>query len=285
LHDDVTPDTKTLINSYSSSESNPGTRKMEGDREHNCCLGKESMPTLEEQLEIWIIERCRETGVRVQQFDGLNSIFRDIYKDRRFWRYRDYRYPDDYEEALCLMWQYFVRNLCEAETARERGPFLDTCSFAVPRLLESLKGNLKNLWEEPQKALARLVPTRFDSAGNPIDPLEQFISPEPEPESEHDPVEVWKVFLELLEKDPTGELNASTNTLKGITKTTEIPYVLSAQTYLLMKHRDQMTIHQIADTLDIRLGSVQGGVKPSRWKELARKYAQMAKDLASGRGG
>jgi hypothetical protein len=157
--------------------------------------------------------------------------------------------------------------------------------YAVPRLIKSLRGNLKNIRQERYEEEAIQAQPHMGDDGGFGDILEEWIEPEPDPEPEYDPVEVWRVFLELLEEDPEGELNASTNTLKGITKTTEQPYVLSAQTYLLMKHRDKMTIHQIADTLDIRHGSVLGGVKPKKWRDLAHKYAQMAKDLVLERGG
>ena len=42
-----------------------------------------------------------------------------------------------------------------------------------------------------------------------------------------------------------------------------------------------ITIQQIADALDIPSGSVLGGVKPTRWKALARQYVEMAREEVS----
>jgi hypothetical protein len=291
VHDDLTStQSQDLINPYNLPKDVSISKAAKGDREHDSCLGQETMPTLEEQLEIWIKKRCSETGAQVQQFDGLNSIFRDINKDRRFWRYRDNRCPDDYEEALCLMWQYFVRNLCEAETARERGPFIDTYSFAVPRLLESLKGNLKNLWIERKKKREFEAPTKFDSDGNPIDPVAQLPNPGQDSEPEIDPVAVFNVFLKLVEEDPEGELKAEINTLRGIKKstreTTRETYVLTAQEYLLMRYRDRKTDQQIAVEVDMSRQTLQPhGGKPKRWTALARGLAQKAQEIVLKQGG
>ena len=57
--------------------------------------------------------------------------------------------------------------------------------------------------------------------------------------------------------------------------------LLTAQTCLLMRHRDEMTLQQIAAKLGISCGSLQGGKKPTKWKALGRKFAQMAIDSVS----
>jgi hypothetical protein len=244
----------------------------------NGCLGSRSM-TLEEQLEDLILKCCQETKPQPQRVAGLNAVFRDIYNDHRFLQYRNAKNPDDYEDALCLMWQHFSRNLCEATTAKKS--YYETRSYAVNRLLASLKGNLKNLWAQRRKRESQQEQPFIDSNGNFIDPIDKVPCHEPEPD--FDPEMVFNEFLRLLAEDKEGELKAEVNTLHGIKKskkgTTQETYALTAQTYLLLRYRDDKTIQQIADEQDISRGSLQGGSKPRKWKELARKYAHMAMDL------
>jgi hypothetical protein len=240
--------------------------------------------TLEERLEIWILAHCTEKDPRPQRVAELNAIFRSIYDDRRFWRYQNAENRHYYEDALSLMWRFFMRNLCEATTAKTSGSFLETRSVAVGRLLVSLKGNLKNLWPVISERASGREPPRLNADGTIDDPVDGLIYPEPEPEPEPDPQIVFNVFLKLIAEDPEGELNHKDNTLRGRKINTEEPYELTAQRYLLMRYQENKVIQQIADELYIPRGSVLGGVKPKRWKELARKYAQMAKNLVSERG-
>jgi DNA-directed RNA polymerase specialized sigma24 family protein len=258
----------------------PIFRTISRDPDRNGWLGSKSMATLEEKLEDFIFKHCRETIPQPQRVAEMNAILRDINKDRRFLQYRNSENPDDYEDALRLMWRHFERNLCEATTARKVGSYYKTRTYAVNRLLASLKGNLQNIRKNRYQEEAKKEQPRMDSDGVYVDPLDELPSPESEPEPEYDPAGVWKIFLELLEENSTGELNDKANTLHGVKastrETTKEPYTLTAQTYLLMRHRDGMTIQQIADELDIPRGAVQGGAKPTRWRDLARKFAQMA---------
>lgn len=267
--------------------------------------------TLEKRLEIWIVARCHEQNPRPRRVAELNAIFRDIYTDPRFWRYRNEGNRDYYEDALSRMWQYFFLNLCQTTTARkissERIPlwriclfvwmvessfcslmryafakmfsplsFLETRTYAVGRLLTNLDGQLKNIQKRRQEEASIQVQGRINDDGEIADPVDNVPNPEPEVASRQ-----FEAFLKLLEEDSEGELNAETNTLHGKKVKTNEPYTLTAQTYLLMRHRDDKTIQQIADELDIPRGTLQGGAKPTKWKALERKLAEMAMDSVS----
>jgi hypothetical protein len=175
------------------------------------------------------------------------------------------------------MWRYFLLNLCETTTARKSGSFLETRHYAVGRLLTNLDGQLKNIRERRQKQSSQEKLGQMNEDGSVADTFDNVPNPEPELVSRRQ----FEIFLHLLETDPTGELNDETNTLRGKTKTTNKPYALTAQDYLLMRHRDEMTIQQIADERDIPRGTLQGGAKPTKWKTLERKLAQMAMDSVS----
>jgi hypothetical protein len=258
--------------------------KMESDcaeaqlRDRKGCLGSTAMK-LETRLEIWIVARCLETNPRPQRVAELNAIFREIYGDCRFWRYRNAGNCAYYEEALSRMWKYFLKNLCEATTARKSGSFLETCDFAVGRLLMNLNGHLKNIQKEIEENRKRREQPRIDEDGTVIDPVDELPDPTPDIAALQ-----FEAFVYLLETDPEGELNAQSHTLRGTTKSQQ-PYTLTAQTYLLMRHKEDMAIQQIADELDIPRGSLQGGAKPTKWKALERKYSQMAMDSVSVSGG
>jgi hypothetical protein len=232
--------------------------------------------TLEEKISIWIVAHCHEQNPRPRRLAELNAIFRDIYNDRRFWRYCNQGNRNYYEDALSLMWQYFFRNLCEATTARSGSSFLQTRPYAVGRLLINLKGQLSNIQKQQQVQFSHQQEPRIDDDGNIKNPADEVSNPEPKLASLQ-----FEAFLHLLETDLTGELNDPANTLYGTTVTTKEPYILTAQTYLLMRHRDDMTIQQIADTLDIPRGTLQGRGKPTKWKELERKLAEIAMDSVS----
>jgi hypothetical protein len=280
------------------------------------CHGRswcESM-TLEKKLEMWIEAYCFDVRpITRERFKEMNDIFRTIYKDHRFWRYQTEENRDSYyEDALSNMWQYFWNNLCEVKTARKRSPlvplafwwkwyleiennlsdlerfeswffcfvdhqlsmkarsFLDTRDYAVGRLLTNLKGHLQNIESQMRKDMTHQKQPRVNGDNNPEDPMNELPNPEP-----NLAVRQFEEFLNLLEEDRMGELKDKDNTLRGIKKSTA-PYELTAQTYLLMRYRDDKTIQQIADELDIPRGSLQGGAKPTRWKALAQKYAEMA---------
>ena len=232
--------------------------------------------TLEARLELWIVDRCGQQNPQPQQYIKLNAIFRSIYNDRRFWRYRNEENRDYYEDALALMWRYFVLNLCEATTARTSGSFLETRTYAVGRLLTNLKGHLRNIQEQRRREFSDQEEPRINDDGTVTDPVDKLPNPEPELAPRQ-----WDEFVRLLEEDKDGELNAEDNTLRG----REGAYTLTAQTFLLMYYRDGMTIHEIAEELHIPRGSLQGGAKPTRWKALARKYAGMAMESVSQSGG
>lgn len=295
MHDDLTPtNTQNLSHLSSLSKSVPIPWMMKTDRDHTGCLGPKSM-NLEERLEIWIVAHCLKTNSRGLGVAKLNAIFRKIYTDRRFWQYLNNDNRDYYEDALSLMWRYFFLNLCEATTARKSSSesnlilriyffkwmvesssyrlmryafskifsplsFLETRTYAVGRLLTNLKGWLKNIQEQRKKQLGRNEDDALPNSKPELASLQ------------------FEAFLKLLETDRRGELNDKDNTLYG----RDGAYTLTAQTYLLMYHRDQKTIQQIADELNIPRPSLQGqGGKPEKWKVLARKYAQMAMDSVS----
>jgi hypothetical protein len=278
VHDDVTPmGTQNLVHPYSLSKVVPKSEGVESDRKHNSCLGSKSMTTLEERIETWIYAECNEPKPQTRQrFRELNLIFRNIYTDPRFWQYQNYVNRNYYEEALSRMWRYLRLNLCEATTARKSGSFLKTRTYAIGRLLTNLKGHLKNIQIEIGAGPEIPINPIISDDGTVLDPFEILPNSKPDIAARQ-----FDALLHLLEADSTGELNDPVNALRGTTKTTQQPYVLTAQTYLLMRYRDDMTIQQIADTLDIRHGSVQGGAKPTKWKELARKFARTAIDSVS----
>ena len=232
--------------------------------------------TLEKQLEIWIEARCHETNPHPRRVAELNAIFRGVYKHRRFWQYRNEGNRDYYEDALSLMWQYFMGNLCEVTTARTSGSFLETRTYAVGRLLTNLDGQLKNIREWRERQFSREKPPRLNEDGTVADPFDEVPNLAPELASLQ-----FEAFLKLLEEDPTGELNDKANTLCGKKVTTQEPYALTAQTYLLMRRRNDKTIQEIANELDIPRGALQGGAKPTKWKALERKLAEMAMDSVS----
>ena len=157
-----------------------------------------------------------------------------------------------------------------------RPSFLETRTYAVGRLLTNLKGHLKNIQKQMQDDFFWQEQPRT-SDGDITNLVDDVPNPKPELASRQ-----FEAFIKLLEDDPEGELNDKGNTLCGKKVTTDEPYKLTAQTYLLMRHRDDKTIQQIADELDIPHGSVQGQKgKPKKWKELGCKYAQMAIDSVS----
>jgi hypothetical protein len=272
LHNDVTPESETLIYSYSSTKTTDSFGKMEDDRSFDSCSGQESMTvlTLEERLKNWIYAECNEPKPQTsQRFHELNVIFRDIYLDPRFWRYQNQGNFDYYDEAISRMWRYFQSYLCQAPSEIKSGSFLETRTYAVGRLLTNLQGHLKNIQIDISKNNSLLLQPKPDPDGMDINPIEMLPNPEPDLA-----VRQYEAFVELLKDDPTGELTAEENTLRG----REGAYTLTAQKYLLMRHEDDMTIQEIADTLGVPRGSVQGGAKPTKWKELERRLAQMAID-------
>jgi DNA-binding transcriptional regulator YiaG len=300
-------------------EAVPIVGPVVSDQDRNGHLDARTM-NLETRLEIWIVARCQEIHPQPRRVAELNAIFSSIYSDPRFWQYRNTSNYDYYEDALSKMWDYFFHNLCEVKTARKKSPlvpvifwwkwylklendqpinfkifeswffclaehhlsrkarsFLETRDYAVGRLLVNLKGHLKNIGIA-QGEISHIQPPPMGETN--IDPIHSWPNPEP-----NLALRQFEAFLYLLETDPTGELNAKTNTLHGIKastkETTQEPYTLTGQTYLLMRHRDDMTIQQIADTLDIPRGTLQGYGKPTKWRELERKFAQMAMDSVS----
>jgi hypothetical protein len=286
VNNDVTPtETQNFSHLSNLPKSVPTSRTISSNPNCNDWIGSKSM-NLEARLEVWIVAYCHDKDSRKQQVGGLkqrvgglkqrvgglNAIFRDIYTDHRFWQYRHEGNRDYYEDALCLMWRYFVLNLCEVETARTSGSFLKTRTYAVGRLLKNLEGHLKNIQERRQKEFSRQKKLPFNEDGAVVDPLDEVPSPKPELASRQ-----FKAFLHLLETDPEGELNHEDNTLCGRDKA----YTLTAQTYLLMRYRDGKTIQQIAHELNIPEGSLQSLPRQTQWKELARKYAQQAIDSVS----
>jgi hypothetical protein len=316
VHDDVTPTgTQNLIHPYSLSKVVPKSERVEGDQNRNSCLGSKSMTTLEERLQHWILDRCHEENPRPRRLAELNAIFRDIYNDRRFWQYKNKENYNYYEDALSGMWKYFFLNLCEPKTARKRRAlvlltfwwkwfekirsdpfmqfekfelwffclaehhlsrkarsFLDTRDYAVGRLLINLKGHLKNIQKQIGEELDIYEPHQISEDGTVIALIDVLPNPDPDLVARQ-----YNEFLSLLEENPTGELTDKENTLCGKGGA----YTLTAQTYLLMRYRDDMTIHGIADKLGIPHGTLQGRGKPDRWKVLSQKYEQMAKDLVA----
>jgi DNA-directed RNA polymerase specialized sigma24 family protein len=221
--------------------------------------------TLEKKLEMWIEAYCCDVRpITRKRFKEMNDIFYTIYNDRRFQKYQNAK---NFGDALSNMWLYFFNNLCEVTTARTSGSFLDTRDYAVGRLLTNFKGHLQNIESQMWKDMIRQEQPRINEDGNLKDPINDLPNPEP-----NLAVRQFEEFLNLLEKDPMGELQDPVNTLRGIKKS----YELTAQTYLLMRYRDDKTIQQIADQLDIPRGTLQGSAKPTRWKALAHKYAEMA---------
>lgn len=271
--------------------------------------------TLEKKLEMWIEASCCDVRpITRQRFKELNDIFSTIYTDHRFWCCRNAENRDYYEDALSKMWLYFRNNLCEVTTARKRSPlvplafwwkwyleiennpsdlerfeswffcfadhqlsmkarsFLDTRDYAVGRLLKNLKGHLQNI---PLDMIPQESP-RINEDGNLKDPINELPNPEPNVD-----LLQFEKFLDLLEEDATGELKDKPNTLFGKTVKTQETYTLTAQIYLLMRYRDDKTIKQIAIKLDIPVQSIYSSPKLTRWKALARKYAEMAMDEVS----
>lgn len=281
MNNDVTPpEMQNLSHLSNLPKSVPTSRTISSNPNCNDSIGSQPM-TLEERLEIWIVARCHEKNSQRQRVAELNAIFRLIYTDRRFYRYRNDGNRDYYEDALSLMWRYFSFNLCEAKTARKSGSFLETCNYAVGRLLVNLEGHLKNIEKQRQKEASHQEEPRINNDGDVTELGDNVPNPKPELASRQ-----FEAFLKLLEEDSEGELNAETNTLGGIKETTKEttrePYALTAQTFLLMRHQEDKTIQQIADELDIPRGSLQQGKgKPAKWKVLERKYAQMAIDSVS----
>lgn len=253
--------------------SRPPTSRIIGNiPDYNSRLCYRSM-TLEERLEIWIEAHCLETSLQPRRVAELNAIFNEIYRDRRFWRYRNADNRCYYEEALSKMWLYFWRNLCKITTARTSGSFLETRTYAIGRLLTNLNGHLRNIERQMGRDLTHQEQPRINEDDVVEDPTNELPHPKP-----NLAVRQFKKFVNLLEEDPEGELQDPVNTLSGIRQSTQAPYELTAQTYLLMRYRDDKTIQQIADELDIPHGTLQGqgSGKPARWKALARKYAEMA---------
>jgi hypothetical protein len=276
LHSNVTPESEMLIHSYSFAEDDSTSERMENNLNYKGCLGYKSMATLEERLKIWIEAHCLEKNPRPQRVFELNVMLREIYNDRRFWKYRNQGNRNYYEDALSKMWDYFFLNLCETTTARRSGPFLKTCDYAVGRLLVNLKGHLKNIEKHIRYDMDLYEEPHPNGDGTFTHPIDKVSYPEPGLMEQY-----FNALVELLETDPTGELNDKANTLEG-TKTTQGPYKLTAQSYLLMKYRDGMTILDIAEKLSIPRGSVLGGKMPTKWKELKRKYDQIAKEQVLG---
>jgi hypothetical protein len=222
--------------------------------------------TLEAQLALWIEATCLQKNPQPRRVVELNRILVSVYNDRRFWKYRTSDNHAFYEDALSQMWEYFFRNLCTAAvTARKGKSFFDDRQYAVGRLLKYLQWRLFDFQKQPPQ------PKPTDGE---IDPITIVPSPPPDPEA------LWlQAFLALLGEDPTGELRDEKNAMRGTCTNNPKTYELTAQRYLLMRHRDGLKIQEIADELDIPRGSLQGQRgKPLKWKELERKLAQLAWD-------
>jgi hypothetical protein len=219
--------------------------------------------TLEERLEIWIVARCHEQNLRPQRVAELNAIFRDVYTDPRFWKYQNNRNRDYYEDALILMWRYFMRNLCKATTARKRGSFLETCTYAVGRLLNNLEGNLQNIEKQMRADMAIQVQPIINNNGDVVDPVEQLPNPEPVVASHQ-----FELFLKLLEDDPMGELNHKENTLFGQTKTTKEPYV-----YCFIENKKRFNRLLMNEIFLVgRCRAVQSQQSGKRWRASMLKW-------------
>lgn len=268
--EDVTPAAESNLNNMLLlPKTKTDIQKIEGDADSYKNTNSPSM-TLEKRLEMWIKARCLEQDTPSPSFIQLNHIFREVYNDKRFWRYRTKDNDAYFEEALSLMWRYFLRNLCTATTAKTNVSFLDTRDVAVGRLLKSLQGNLKNLQKRRNQEHLRHE-HRIDVDGRPIDPQDYL------PDTQPNLAQLqYDALIHLLETDPTGELKKEKYTLKGLKKTSQKPYLLTAQDYLLMRYRQDMSIREIAKTLDIPVGSLTGGTKQRRWKELEQRFAQQA---------
>jgi hypothetical protein len=272
VHNGETHETEKLIYSYSLSKSTSISGRIENNCNSKGCVGYKSMATLEERLKIWIEAHCLEKNPRPQRVFELNAILLEIYNDRRFWKYRNQVNRSYYEDALSNMWDYFFRNLCETNSARVEHSFLETCNYAVGRLLTSLNGHLINIQLGISDENGKRVQPSIGEDGIVIDPFAMLPNPEPRLT-----VRQFEEFLHFLKRDPTGELVAKENTLRGRNGA----YTLTAQQYLLMRYRDDMTIQQIADELKIPRGTLLDGRWQKKWKELARKFAQMAIDSVS----
>jgi hypothetical protein len=252
--------------------------RLGSDRPRNDLTALQSM-TLERRLENWIIASCcEERPLTRQRFRELNGIFYTIYTDPRFWQYRNNTNRDYYEDALSLMWRYLHGNLCTVpKKSKAQKSFLETPRYALGRLLLNIQGHLQNIQNQRQREQNCQEQPRIGDDGQVIDPVDALPNPEADLATRQ-----FDEFIRVLEMDPEGELKDPANTLKGkTTRETKDPYSLTAQTYLLMRHRDDMTIQNIADRLEIPRGALQGGAKPTKWRELAQKYAQMAIDSVS----
>jgi RNA polymerase sigma factor (sigma-70 family) len=196
----------------------------------------------------------------------LHYLLKDVLRSGKLYRpvNNSLVYLEDYEDAIQKTCLFVLRNIDKYDPAQSS--FLTW--FNV-----HLQYRVKDIYRSRNTRNIRVLQ---DSAHNPVYEL-----PNPEPELDLDLIEVFEVFLQLIERDPEGELKHEENTLRGKKTHTGETYALTAQTYLLMRYRDNMTIQQIADELCIPRGSLQGSIKPKKWKELAYKYALMAKESIS----
>lgn len=161
-----------------------------GDRTHPVNY---FMDGLDEQLRLLVEETCQHPPKSPQRRRGLNKIIRLIKNSGKLWREN----TPDYEDAEQKTWLYFSRNLCEADTAKQK---YDPERSSVTTWLNAyLKRRLQDCRIEAAKEKATRASGELTGSNETIDPVETLAAPPDIPPIEEE-VRTW------AKTDPDGEL-------------------------------------------------------------------------------
>ncbi len=151
------------------------------------------MDRLNEQLRLLVEETCQHPPKSRQRRQGLNKIIRLIKNSGKLWREN----TPDYEDAEQKTWLYFSRNICEADTAKQK---YDPERSSVTTWLNGyLKRRLQDCHIEAAEEKATRASGELPGSDETIDPVETLAAPPDIPPIEED-VRTW------AETDPDGEL-------------------------------------------------------------------------------
>jgi hypothetical protein len=151
------------------------------------------MNRLDEQLRLLVEETCQHPPKSRQRRQGLNKIIRLIKNSGKLWREN----TPDYEDAEQKTWLYFSRNLCEADTAKQK--YDPELSSVTTWLNGYLKRRLQDCHIETAKEKATRTAGGIPGSDETIDPVETLAAPPDIPPIEED-VRNW------VETDADGEL-------------------------------------------------------------------------------
>ena len=156
------------------------------------------MADIETLLKQWVAEACKYPPGSRQRQDYLTKVIRAASK--KLWQER----TPYYEDAVQKTWVYFCRNVCEANSAKDK--YDPTKSNVTTWLNNHLRFRLKDAkgqqsLEEQRRVSPYRRGSRTGERGELVDPIDLIPAPEPVPDVLTE-VRAW------IAADPTGELRA-----------------------------------------------------------------------------